>query len=70
MKPTSVDILNIRYRRPGITMIDFLADYGDFLRRGTVTYDTINQIFLSHNRSVDLLASLCLSLQKPHYKRV
>jgi len=65
MKPYNVEVLNIRYQRPGINKLDFTAQYDGYTRRGTVIYDTIAKQFMSHNSDIDLLAGLCINLQQP-----
>lgn len=69
MKLYNVDILQVRFRRPGLSKIDFVARYDGYFRRGTVVYDTISQKFLSHTKDVDLLAGICTNLQKPRYQK-
>ena len=69
MKPLNVDLIDIKYRRPGLTKIDFLATYNGYYRRGTVVYNTVSKQFVTHTKSVDLLAAVCASLQQPNYKR-
>ena len=65
MKPTNVEILDLLFRRPGLNKIVFSAEYGDYTRRGTVVYDTLNKKFLTHTGDIVLLAEICLSLRKP-----
>jgi hypothetical protein len=65
MKPINLDVVDIRYRRPGLNKFDFVATYPEYYRRGTVVYDTIKQQFLTHNGDLELLLELCLSLQRP-----
>jgi len=69
MKPFNVSILDIKYRRPGINMVKFHAVYPEYVRRGTVFYDTQAQHFLTHTKDIELLAAICTSLQQPHYNQ-
>jgi hypothetical protein len=62
MKPISVIITGLMYRRPGLNKVSFSADYGKFKRRGTVVYDTVNGKFLSHTYDIELLAQICALL--------
>lgn len=64
MKPISVTVTDLLYRRPGLNKINFIAEYKQFKRRGTVVYDTINGKFLSHTSDIELLAEICRSLSK------
>ncbi len=66
MKPLSVSIDGLLYRRPGLNKIKFTADYELFKRRGTIVFDTINQKFLSHNADIELLAAVCVALSTPN----
>lgn len=65
MVPLHTEIVGIKYRRPGLTKIDFIAEYNGYTRRGTVIYDTVNKKFISHSGDINLLASVCTSLQAP-----
>lgn len=69
MKPLNVEVVDIRYRRPGLNKVDFIATYPDYIRRGTVVFDTVKQHFLTHTSSIELLAEVCLSLQRPRYNK-
>lgn len=69
MKPLNVEVVDIKYRRPGLSKVDFVAQYPEFIRRGTIVYDNVNQVFLTHNRAIELLAAVCACLQKPRTKR-
>jgi hypothetical protein len=62
MKPLSVLITGLMYRRPGLNKIGFIADYGKFKRRGTIVYDAVNSKFLSHTYDIELLAQICVML--------
>ncbi len=66
MKPYSVSIDGLLYRRPGLNKIKFTADYGLYKRRGAVVYDTINRKFLSHTSDIELLAAICVALSTPN----
>ncbi len=70
MKPQTVHVLDIKYRRPGMNKIEFYATYPGYCRRGTVVYNTVTQHFLTHTRDVELLAAICTSLQRPRYNQV
>lgn len=61
----SVKILNITYRRPGISQLRFIADYGPVKRRGTIRFDTLEGKFVSHNKDINLLALICTELRNP-----
>jgi len=69
MKLINVDVLKIRYRRPGLSKIDFLAQYEGYLRRGTLVYDTVDQKFITHTKDIVLLSEICTSLQRPKYHK-
>ena len=69
MRLVKVDITDIKYRRPGLNRIEFEATYTHCRRKGVVVYDTLSKQFLTHTREVDLLAALCISLQRPYTKK-
>ena len=64
MKPLNVEIIDIKFRRPGLTKISFIAAYRDYVRRGVVVYDTNTKKFVTHNRDIEVLAALCVGLQR------
>jgi len=66
MKPLSVEITDIKYKRPGLTKVEFSAAYPMYIRRGTIVYDTKAQHFLTHTRDIELLRAVCVGLQNPH----
>ena len=70
MVPLHVEVTDIKYRRPGLNKIEFFATYKNFCRRGTVIYDTVNKKFVTHTKDIDLLAAVCVSLQRPRYKKI
>jgi hypothetical protein len=70
MKPLSVDIVDIKYRRPGLVKIEFIAEYPNFNSRGTMVYDTLSKNFVTHTGEVELLAAICKSLQQPRSRKV
>lgn len=65
MNPLHVNVKDIKYRRPGLTKIDFVAEYPGYTRRGTVVYDTIKRQFVTHTKDIGLLAAICIGLQVP-----
>ena len=70
MAPLHVEVTDIKYRRPGLSKVEFFATYKNFCRRGTVVYDTVNKKFVTHTRDVELLAAVCTSLQRPRYQKI
>jgi hypothetical protein len=70
MNPLRVKVEDIKYRRPGLTKIDFVAEYSGYTRRGTVVYDTTKQQFITHTKDIGLLAAICIDLQTPSRRRV
>ena len=70
MVPLRVEVTDLKYRRPGLTKIEFFATYVQFSRRGAVVYDTINKKFVTHTRDIDLLSAVCVSLQRPRHKKI
>jgi hypothetical protein len=69
MKPLIVEVIDIKYRRPGLNKLQFEAVYPQYRRRGTVVYDINTQHFLTHTSDIELLAALCTSLQRPRYNK-
>jgi len=69
MKPLYAEVIDIKYRRPGLNKVEFLAEYPGYFRRGTIVYDIGKQHFLTHTKDVDLLVAVCTSLQQPRYKK-
>lgn len=65
MKPLHVEVTDIKYRRPGLTKISFVATYSDYTRRGVVVYDTVAHQFITHTRDIEVLAAICIALQRP-----
>jgi hypothetical protein len=65
MKPISITIDDLQFRRPGITKIFYTADYGSIKRRGEITYDTRTKKFLSNTSEIQLLSDVCLMLREP-----
>lgn len=70
MAPLHVEVTDIKYRRPGLNKVEFLATYPGFSRRGTVVYDTVNKKFITHRKDIELLAAVCVSLQRPRYNKL
>jgi hypothetical protein len=70
MDPLHVEVTDIRYRRPGLTKVSFIATYPDYTRRGEVVYDTIKKIFVTHTKDIALLAAICVDLQRPRSRKV
>lgn len=58
MKPNKVVVLDL-VREDGITYVAFEAHYNDYIRRGVMKYNTLNQKFISHNDNVYLLLMIC-----------
>lgn len=69
MKPLNLEVTDIKYRRPGLAKVEFVAEYPDFVRRGTMVYDTVKQHFITHTYEVELLAAICISLQQPRNRK-
>jgi hypothetical protein len=65
MKPLNVEIIDSWYRRPGLSKVKFIADYGIYMRRGTVVFDTNKQHFLTHRSDIDLVYAVCVALREP-----
>lgn len=65
MEPLYVQVTDIKYRRPGLTKISFTATYSGYTRRGVVVYDTVAQKFITHTRDIEVLAAICIDLQRP-----
>jgi hypothetical protein len=70
MAPLHIEVTDIKYRRPGLSKVEFFATYEGFTRRGTVVYDTVNKQFVTHTKDVELLAAVCVSLQRPRYQKI
>jgi hypothetical protein len=68
MKPSNVEVLDIKYRRPGLNKVEFQAEYPGYYRRGTVVYDTKTKTFVTHNKDVELLAAICTDLYTQKYR--
>lgn len=60
-----LDVTGLKYRRPGLNKISFVAHYVNYIRRGTLVYDTINKKFLTHRSDIDLLIAICERLRQP-----
>ena len=69
MKPLNVEVEDIKYRRPGLVKVEFMAEYPDAIRRGTLVYNTIDKQFVTHTDDVELLAAICVSLQQPRTRK-
>ena len=69
MKPLNVDVMDIKYRRPGLVKVEFVAEYEEFFRSGTVVYDSLAKSFITHTTDVELLAAICVSLQQPRNRK-
>lgn len=65
MKPLNVSVIDIKYRRPGLVKVYFSAEYSDFKLKSVMIYDTLTKKFVSHTKEVELLAAICVALQKP-----
>ena len=63
MKLKNAIVKDILFRRPGINKIEFIADYGDYKRRGVIHYDTTKKCFITHANDLELIASLMLYLR-------
>ncbi len=70
MTPLHVEVTNIKYQRPGLSKVEFFATYPCFSRRGIVVYDTVNRKFVTHIKDIELLAAVCVSLQRPRYNKL
>lgn len=66
MKPLNIEIIDIKYRRPNLCNILFVASYNGYWRRGSITYDNKNMIFMSHNKDIDLLTSVITNIRMRH----
>jgi hypothetical protein len=64
------EVTDIRYRRPGLTKLSFTAEYPGYTRRGVVIYDTVKQKFVTHTKNINLLAAICVALQRPSKRQV
>ena len=69
MKPLNIEITDIKYRRPGLSKLEFVATYPHFIRRGTIVYDTLEQQFITHTSAIELLAAVCTKLQVTKYRK-
>ena len=65
MTPLHIQVTDIKYRRPGLTKISFTATYSGYTRRGVVVYDTVAHKFITHTRDIEVLAAICVGLQRP-----
>ena len=65
MNIKSVTIEDLQFRRPGLTKISYLVDYGGVKRRGEIIYDTVSKKFLTNVSEIKLLAAVCSLLATP-----
>jgi len=65
-----ISAVNLKYKRPGITLLNFTANYPKYKRRGTILFDNVSDTFKTHTSNIELLSKVCVFMQKPKRKSV